>query len=97
VQTARDVVKALDAHFATRTGSQVRVLVDVSAVTRPYPRGTAAYARWLVENRARIRLVGIVATSFLVRTALTAAVLVPGLRIKSFSDRAEARAYLEAG
>lgn len=99
VVTAKAVVATLDQHFASYPGPPLRVLVDVSAISRPYPRGTACYARWLVDNRQRIqiRAVGIVATSFLVRTALTAAVLVPGLKIKSFSDRGEALAYLDAG
>jgi hypothetical protein len=52
------------------------------------------YARWLVDHRANVRAAAVVASSFLVRTAITAAVVLPGLKVRGFKDEREAEAYL---
>ena len=91
VATAQAVVKALESAPAPRPFT---VLVDVRPVSRPFPRATGLYARWLVDHRANVRAAAVVASSFLVRTAITAAVVLPGLKVRGFKDEREAEAYL---
>ncbi len=94
VATAEVVKKHLDAFVASHPGERRKMLVDLLCVKKTFPRGTASYTGWLISHRALIRGGAFVTKSFLLRAGVSAAVLVPGLTMKGFSDLADANAFL---
>jgi hypothetical protein len=74
----------------------VLVLVDLMVVKKTFPRATAAYTQWLLGHRARIKAGAFATGSFMLRTAVSAAMLVPGLTMKGFSDLEDAKKFLRS-
>ena len=94
VATAEVVKRHLDAFVAAHPGEKRKMLVDLLCVKKTFPRGTAAYTGWLIAHRAQIRGGAFVSKSLLLRAGVSAALLVPGLTMKGFSDLGEANAFL---
>ena len=94
VGTADAVKKALDAFLAQHAGEKYAVLVDLTPVKRTFPRAIAAYTTWLLGHRSNIRGGAFVTKSLMLRAGISAAVLVPGLTMKGFSDVDDARKFL---
>jgi hypothetical protein len=97
VGTAKEVTKALDAALAAlKPDAKVLVLVDLMVVKKTFPRATAAYTQWLVGHRGRIKAGAFATGSFILRTAVSGAMLIPGLTMKGFSNLEDARAFLKS-
>jgi hypothetical protein len=96
VGTAKEVTKALDGALAANPDAKVLVLVDLMVVKKTFPRATAAYTQWLIGHRARIKAGAFATGSFILRTAVGAAMIIPGLTMKGFSNLEDARAFLRS-
>ncbi len=94
--TAKEVTKALDAESAAHPGEKFYVLVDLTVVKKTFPRATATYTQWLIGHRDRIKAGAFATKSFMLRTAVSAAMLVPGLTMKGFADVHDAKAFLKS-
>jgi len=95
VKTADAVKKALDDFIAQHPGEKCTVMVDLTPVKRTFPRAIASYTTWLLGHRASIRGGAFVTKSLMLRAGISAAVLVPGLTMKGFSDVEDARKFLD--
>ena len=96
VGTAKEVTKALDKALTDNPDAKVLVLVDLMVVKKTFPRATAAYTQWLVGHRSRIKAGAFATGSFILRTAVSGAMLIPGLTMKGFSNLDDARAFLKS-
>ncbi|GAC1587622.1 MAG: hypothetical protein NVS3B20_15970 [Polyangiales bacterium] len=96
VQTAHLATAALNEYLAKYPSPRPAILVDLTAVKRNFPRATAAYATWLLVHRGAIRGGAFATKSFVLRAGISAAMLVPGLTMKGFSDAASAQAFVRA-
>lgn len=94
--TARAVTKALDDHMHHAQGKKFLVLVDLMVVGKTFPRATAAYTQWMLGHRDKIKAGAFATRSFLLRTAVSAAMIVPGLTMKGFSNLDDAGAFLKS-
>ena len=94
-QTARAVTAAIDAYLGSHAAERVAVLVDLLVVKKTFPRATATYTAWMLGHRARIRGGAFVTKSLILRASVAAALIVPGLTMKGFSDLREAEAFLD--
>jgi len=96
VGTAKEVSKALDKALADHPGQKFLVLVDLMVVKKTFPRATAAYTQWLLGHRAQIKAGAFATGSFILRTAVSAAMIIPGLTMKGFSSLDDAKAFLRS-
>lgn len=96
VETAKAVQKALEAEMGAHKGEKFLVLVDLTVVKKTFPRATAAYTQWLLGHRDQIKAGAFATKSFMLRTAVSAAMLVPGLTMKGFADLDEAKKFLRS-
>ena len=94
VATAQAVRQALDAHLDAHEGERWSVLVDLVVVRKSFPRSTASYTAWLLGHRARVKGGAFVTKNILLRAGISAAVIVPGLTMKGFSDLGDAHVFL---
>jgi len=94
VGTARAVTKALDKALADNPGIKVLVLVDLMVVKKTFPRATAAYTQWMLGHRAQIKAGAFATGSFILRAAVSSAMLIPGLTMKGFSSLEDAKKFL---
>lgn len=93
VATAGKVREVIEAELAREPKQSIAVVADLTVVKRTFPRATAAYASLLLAHRDRV-LGGAFATkSLLLRTAITAATLIPGTSIKGFSSADDAQRF----
>ena len=92
--TAETVTGALEGLFAKDRNRRFRVLIDLIAVRKTFPRAIATYATWLVSHKGQIRAGAFATKSMLLRAAVSAAVLIPGLTMKGFSDLDQAKAFV---
>src|SRR4051794_18035770 len=96
VGTAKAVTAALDKALVEHPGRKMFVLVDLMVVKKTFPRATAAYTQWLLGHRADIKAGAFATGSFLLRTGVSAAMIVPGLTMKGFSDLEDAKKFLRS-
>ena len=96
VGTAKAVTAALDKALSENPGIKVLVLVDLMVVKKTFPRAIAAYTQWLLGHRAQIKAGAFATGSFILRTAVSGAVIIPGLTMKGFSSLEDARAFLRS-
>ncbi|MGZ3417833.1 MAG: STAS/SEC14 domain-containing protein [Polyangiales bacterium] len=96
VGTAKAVQVALDKALVDHPNTNVLVLVDLMVVKKTFPRATASYTQWLLSHRSRIKAGAFATGSFLLRTAVSAAMIVPGLTMKGFSDLDDAKKFLRS-
>ena len=94
VKTADAVKKSLDAFLGEHAGEKYSVMVDLTPVKRTFPRAIASYTGWLLGHRSSIRGGAFVTKSLMLRAGISAAVLVPGLTMKGFSDLDDAKKFL---
>jgi hypothetical protein len=87
---------ALDKALVEHPGKKVLVLVDLMVVKKTFPRATAAYTQWLLGHRSDIKAGAFATGSFLLRTGVSAAMIVPGLTMKGFSDLEDAKKFLRS-
>ena len=95
VVTAKAVTKALDAQLDRAVGKYL-VLVDLMVVKKTFPRATAAYTQWLLSHRDRVKAGAFATGAFILRTAVSASMIIPGVTMKGFSNLVDAKAYLRA-
>jgi hypothetical protein len=93
-ETARQVTAVLEQYLGAHPGQPLRVLADLTVVKGSFPRASAAYTGWLLKHRAVVRAGAFATRNLLLRMALKAATLVPGLTMRGFSDAQAARAFL---
>ena len=92
--TAQAITVELSRFADAHPGQRIKFLLDLSVVSRTFPRATAGYASWMLGNRSRIKGVAFCTRSFLLRAGVSAALLVPGLKVKGFKDPDAARVFL---
>ena len=96
VGTAKQVTAALDKALAENPGIKVLVLVDLRVVKKTFPRATATYTQWLLGHRAQVKAGAFATGSFILRTAVSASMIIPGITMKGFKNLDDARAFLKS-
>ncbi|MFN7133508.1 MAG: hypothetical protein ACK4N5_15635 [Myxococcales bacterium] len=94
VETVKQLTRALDAHLAASPGIKVNVLVDLVPVKRNYPKAVSTFSAWMLGKRHHVRAGAFATKSLMLRAALSAAALMPGLTAKGFSDAESALRFL---
>lgn len=96
VGTAKHVTAALDKNMERAAGRKFLVLVDLMCVSKTFPRATAAYTQWLLGHRAQVKAGAFATGSFILRTAVSASMIIPGITMKGFKNLDDAKAYLQS-
>ena len=96
VGTAKAVAAALDAQIERAAGRKFLVLVDLMCVKKTFPRATAAYTQWLLGHRAHVKAGAFATGGFILRTAVSASMIIPGVTMKGFSTLEDAKSYLRS-
>lgn len=94
VQTVEELTGALDEFLRNEPDTRVDVLIDLVAVRKNYPKAISAFSTWVLGKRHHVRAGAFATKSLLLRAALTAAAMMPGLTVKGFGDAESARKFL---
>ena len=94
IQTARAVTAAIDERRKEHPNERFTVLVDLLVVKKTFPRATATYTAWLLGHRSVLRGGAFATKAMLLRASVAAALIIPGLTMKGFSDLQDAEAFL---
>ena len=94
VETVHQLTRALDDHLRNEPDTRVDVLIDLVVVRRNFPKAISAFSSWMLGKRHHVRAGAFATKSLLLRAALSAASMMPGLTAKGFGDAESARKFL---
>ncbi len=94
VQTIQQLTRALDEHLRSEPDIKVDVLIDLVVVKKNYPKAISAFSSWMLGKRHHVRAGAFATKSLLLRAALSAASMMPGLTAKGFGDSDAALKFL---